>query len=209
MTITIPAGQDMMTPLGAYNFHVAFSLGLFGNVAAVSGEDQKLGHDKDAIIGGFSEVSGLEATMEPKTIRSGGDNYRVHQRVGQVSFATIVLKRGLVMSRHLWGWFSLFNGANHPASGENAANGNWNASSRADVSIVLLNQRTPVLGWKIERAMPVKFRVGDLNAASGEMAVEELHLAHEGFHVLTQADLGSAPAAPAPSPTPAPAGAVA
>ncbi|GAA4049546.1 phage tail protein [Parerythrobacter jejuensis] len=193
MTITVPAGQDMMTPLGAYNFHVSFELGLFENIAAVSGEDKKLGHDKEAIVGGFSDVSGLEASMEPKTFRSGGDNYRVHQRVGQVSFSPIVLKRGLVLSRHLWGWFSLFAGANHPANGDNAANGNWNASSRADVSIVLLQNRKPVVGWKVERAMPVKFRVGDLNASGGELAVEELHLAHEGFHVLAGDDL-SAPA---------------
>jgi hypothetical protein len=31
--------------------------------------------------------------------------------------------------------------------------------------------------------MPVKFRAGDLNARGTDVAIEELHLAHEGLHM--------------------------
>jgi phage tail-like protein len=40
------------------------------------------------------------------------------------------------------------------------------------------------LGWKLRNAMPVKFRVGDLNAKGSEVAIEELHLVHEGLDML-------------------------
>ena len=133
--------------------------------------------------------------MEPRAIRAGGENYRVYQRPGPVSFSTVTLKRGIVTSRHLWAWWSIF-------SGSDGLNGAWGSEGRADVNIFLIRPRpvspkpaaegeeqasTPpsreaVVGWRLTYAMPVKFRIGDLNAASDEIAVEELHLAHEGLH---------------------------
>ncbi len=47
--------------------------------------------DKPLCAGAFSECSGIEATMEPKTIKVGGQNYGEVQRFGRVSFATIIL----------------------------------------------------------------------------------------------------------------------
>src|SRR3982751_6445672 len=55
----------------------------------------------------FSECTGLEATMEPKVIKEGGRNYGAVQRVGLVTFATVVLKRGITTQRDLWKWFDL------------------------------------------------------------------------------------------------------
>lgn len=40
------------------------------------------------------------------------------------------------------------------------------------------------IGWRLRNAMPVKFRVGDLNAKGSEVAIEELHLVHEGLDML-------------------------
>lgn len=198
-------GQDNMVPLGAYNFHVAFSTNLFENVsvappapptpaeggtpgdtAAKEAPPAPPPYTRDAVIGGFSEVSGLEASMEPKAIRSGGDNYRVHQRVGATSFGTVTLKRGLVTSRHLWAWWSLFSGADHPerAPGGIAKNGQWAGTTRPDVSIMLVDNDVVMLGWRLERALPVKFRIGTLDAGGGELAIEELHLAHQGLHMM-------------------------
>ena len=39
------------------------------------------------------------------------------------------------------------------------------------------------IGWRLKNAMPVKFRVGDLNAKGSDVAVEELHLVHEGLEM--------------------------
>ena len=195
-------GQDHMSPLGAYAFHVAFSTDLFegvtvseaeppaepeeggeeGDAAAQSAPPAAPPHSADAIVGGFSQVSGLEASMEPKAVRSGGDNYRTHQLVGNVSFGTVTLKRGLVRSRHLWRWWSMFMGADQAVGSE--VNGHWTGDSRPDVSIMLVQNNVVAAGWKLEKVLPVKFRVGDLDATGGELAIEELHLAHQGLHML-------------------------
>lgn len=164
--------EDRSTPLPAFAFHVHFARhAADGAFPPIDGVDA-------AIAGGFSEITGLEATMEPKAIKAGGRNYGAVQRPGPVSFATVVMKRGVIVeSRHLWNWWSLFAGA------DGAANGGWAASSRCDVHIALIRAGAPVVGWMLENAMPVKFRAGDLNARGTDVAVEELHLVHEGLHM--------------------------
>lgn len=118
--------------------------------------------------GAFSEVTGLDATMEPKVIKEGGRNYGPAQRAGPVTFSTVVLKRGVTYSRDLWRWFELVQGGAY--------------AYRLDVVISVqdVNGRE-VLAWKLLRALPVKFKMSDLNAARSEVAVEEIHLAHEGL----------------------------
>ena len=88
---------DTRTPLGNFAFHVAFET----NGKAVPAEH----------FGAFSEISGLEATMEHKVIKEGGRNYGPAMRIGQVNFATVILKRGIVERDNLWNWWSLFTGA--------------------------------------------------------------------------------------------------
>ncbi len=169
--LAAPAAKEPETfqilPIAGFNFIVSFATADFEPMSNLPQE----------ITGGFSEISGLEATMEPKSIKSGGRNYGAVQRAGPVSFGTVVMKRGMIEARHLWAWWSLFAGADHND------NGNWQSSSRTDVSIALLRDGAPLISWTLEKAMPVKFRIGDLNAKSGEVAIEELHLVHEGLHM--------------------------
>ena len=186
MPISIPEGEDGSIPFAGFAFHVQFSpipAGGTGEVRPAQGsgngnsEFAPFTQLKQELAGGFSEVTGLEATMEPRAIKVGGRNYGPIQRAGQVSFATVVLKRGIIQSQHLWAWWSLFAGA------DRATNGGWAAGSRCDVAIALIRGRVAVLGWQLENAMPVKFKVGDLNARGTEVAIEELHLVHEGLHM--------------------------
>ncbi|MDF2235427.1 phage tail protein [Albimonas sp. CAU 1670] len=171
MPVIAPSGEDRSVPLHAFAFHVSFDLPAFARI------------DKP-LLGGFTDVTGLEASMEARAIPAGGRNYGPVQRAGPVTFSTVVLKRGVVESRHLWQWFAAFAGA-PPAPGASgdaaAANGAW--GMRGDVTVTMLRGAEPVFGWVLRRAMPVKFRAGDLNAQSGELAVEELHLAHEGLEM--------------------------
>lgn len=129
------------------------------------------GNPKDFLLcnGAFSECTGLEATMEPKVIKEGGRNYGVAQRTGPVTFGTVILKRGVTDASDLWKWFELVHSGGY--------------SYRLDVTVRLLDETftTEVFSWKLVRALPVKFKAGDLNAKGGEVLVEELHLAHEGL----------------------------
>jgi phage tail-like protein len=131
------------------------------------------GGQADLAGGAFAECSGLEATMEPKQIREGGLNYGVHVRSGPVTFATIVLRRGMTANNDLWKWFQLTTEAGA-------------FTYRMDVEITHLDlEGNSLRRWQIARALPVKFKSSDLNARSGELAIEELHLVHEGLTLLT------------------------
>jgi phage tail-like protein len=177
MPMPPPEGEDPFTPLPGFNFHVHFIQRQPDVGPPSDAKFTPMANIKTGVTGAFSEISGLEATMEPKVIKEGGRNYGAVQRVGPVTFATVVLKRGIILQRHLWNWWALFAGA------DGATNGGWGGGSRADVMIALIKDGKPVLGWKLVNAMPVKFRASDLNARGTEVAIEELHLAHEGLNM--------------------------
>lgn len=122
--------------------------------------------------GAFSECTGLEATMEPKVIKEGGRNYGAAQRAGQVTFATVILKRGMTTNRDLWRWFEMVN----PDA----------AYSYRLAAYITLNDTAGEMAmtWKLVNAMPIKFKAADMNAKATEVGVEELHLAHEGIELV-------------------------
>lgn len=152
-------GQPSSAPLIPFRFHVRFRQ---------SGAGAGQGNEVNMCKGAFAECTGLEATMEPKVIRSGGVNHGAFQRAGQVTHATVILKRGMTDNRHLWKWFAMFSGGDH--------------ATRMDVDIDMLDGAgQKVVTWSLARCMPVKFKAADLNARATEVAVEELHLAHEGL----------------------------
>jgi phage tail-like protein len=131
------------------------------------------GSDVEICSGAFSECTGLEATMEAKVIKEGGRNYGPAQRAGQVSFGTVILKRGITSTRHLWQWFEFLNKSGHYAH-------------RMTVKITLLDaNQSPLIRWQLDRAMPTKLKMPDLNGKSNDIGIEELHLVHEGFSILS------------------------
>jgi len=165
--------MEAMSPIIAFRFHVAFSEQPLASGGA--------GQSVPMCSGAFSECSGLEATMEPKVIKEGGRNYGDAQRVGKVTFSTVVLKRGLTSNRDLWRWFELVN--------PRAA-----SSYRLGAVITVLGPEggTVQWAWELRRCLPVKFKAPDLSAQSAQVAIEELHLAHEGL-VLLDASSGLTP----------------
>ncbi|MGB8818838.1 MAG: phage tail protein [Rhizobiaceae bacterium] len=122
--------------------------------------------------GAFSEVSGLEATMEPKAIREGGRYNGEVQRAGQITYATVILKRGLTPTSHLWNWFKLL------------ANGHTAVRMRAE--LVQLRPtasggREVALRWVMQNALPTKFKAATYTSTAAEVGIEELHFVHEGL----------------------------
>jgi phage tail-like protein len=78
----------------------------------------------------------------------------------------------MTLNRDLWDWFqeATLRGA---------------LTHRLDVTIRHLDfdGRTVVRSWQLDRALPVKFKSADLQARSSEIAIEELHLVHEGLRL--------------------------
>lgn len=158
--VNIPENQ--LDPLHVFRFRVDFE------------KDPFTGDDRRAVpvcSGSFSECTGLEATMEPKVIKEGGRNYGVVQRSGPVTFATVVLKRGMTKTRDLYKWFEMV--------------GKGAYSYRLAATVTMFDTAGKgVLAWRLEKALPLKFKAADLNAKGTEIGIEELHLAHEGLSLL-------------------------
>ena len=56
------------------------------------------------------------------------------------------------------------------------------AGPRKDVRIELHDgERRLTVAWVLKRALPVKFEAPDLNAASNDVAIEQLTLTYEGL----------------------------
>lgn len=147
----------------AFRFHVDF--------LTASLQSQSSSEQVSVCHGAFSECTGLEATMEPKVIKQGGDNYGAPQRAGTIAFATVVLKRGMTTNQDLWKWFNAVTTGGY--------------SYRLTVIINVFDIKGhAVLAWQLERAMPIKFKAADLNSKATEVGIEELHLVHEGLTVV-------------------------
>jgi len=127
------------------------------------------------ITGSFSECTGLEGTMEQKVIKVGGRNYGAVQRPGQVTFATVILKRGISPDAELAKWFYKI------ASGHYAERANVQITLRGPPEAKGGTTPRNVLTYSLRNALPVKFKAADFNARATDVGIEELHLVHEGL----------------------------
>jgi phage tail-like protein len=116
----------------------------------------------------FSEVSGLEATIDVIEYRAGDDKLYTERKLpGLHKYTNITLKRGFTQDTSLWNWIN------------NAMTGNL---TRANMAIILLDQTdNPVMTWNVRNAWPCKWTGPVLSAKCGEVAIETLEITHEGL----------------------------
>jgi phage tail-like protein len=119
------------------------------------------------IVGGFSEVSGLQAETETEEIREGGVNDYVHKLPKITKYPNITLKRGITDSDALWNWH------------QDVVNG---IIIRKSGFIILLDgEGNEKWRWSFERAYPVQWTGPELRADSNTVAVESIELAYSSF----------------------------
>ena len=130
-----------------------------------------------AILGSFSEVTGLNAGMETEEYREGGYNTAPRKFVKWGKYPNVVLKRGVTPNSDIWDWYytTLY--------------GNQNPTRKN--GIITLNDRGggPVAVWFVRNALPETLQGPQLNGKSNEVAIEALELVHEGFYRLGPAML--------------------
>ena len=148
-------------PLGTFNFYIT----LIDN-SSVAGTliSAAIGY----FMAGFSECSGLDATVEIMDYREGGLNTYVHRFATRAIYSNLVLKRGLItLGDDLWNWhYSWVQGI----------------GQRKDGLIFLLDDsRAPAKVWRFKSGIPTKWVGPALNAAQSTVAVESLEIAHEGL----------------------------
>lgn len=119
------------------------------------------------VVGGFSEVSGLQAETEVEDYREGGVNDFVHKLPKGTKYPNLVLKRGVTDSDVLWEWH------------QDVVNGRIRRKSG---SIVLLDgEGNETWRWGFMDAYPTKWTGPDLAGNSANVAVEAIELAHHGI----------------------------
>jgi phage tail-like protein len=142
--------------------------------------------------GGFQECSGLDLEADIREYLEGGRNDSVIRRVGRVKLQPIVLKRGMFAPS-----------AAHPAgSSGSGPNGDrvipdlwlWLQDMvRGQLPVRRFDGVVNVRGpsgdqpratWRFVRGLPLKLVGPALNAKTGELAIEEMHVAHEGLWLV-------------------------
>jgi phage tail-like protein len=121
----------------------------------------------DGIVrAGFSEVSGLDATIDVVEYREGGENTTPRKLPGQTNYSNITLRWGMTGDTSLYDWH------------RTTVQGNI---ERRSGSIIVLNRLgEEVARWNFYQAWPTRYKAPDLNATGSESAVEEVELVHEG-----------------------------
>ena len=120
------------------------------------------------IVGGFSEVSGLQVEVQTEDYREGGVNEYIHKLAGPARYnSNLILKRGITDSATLWEW---------------QMDVVYGIVERKDVTVILQDAaQNEKWRWIFYEAYPVKWSGPDMRAASPEVALETLELAHKGF----------------------------
>ncbi len=130
--------------------------------------------------GAFQECAGLEIEMDIQEYQEGGRNNGTVRRVGRAKYQPVVLKRGMFYSKdgagtanpELWHWM------------QRILNGERPVARYDGIVHVMAPDNSLRATWMFDRGLPAKIRGPELNAKTGEIAIEELTIAHEGLRLL-------------------------
>ncbi len=151
---------DRTAPYPAYNYLV----------------DLKGPRDPEKPLGGFSDVAGLKTEIHISEYRDGNDKHpHVHKYPGAHTVGDVSLKRGVVDSTDLWAWITQAR--------------TTGVAAQRDVTITLRDEaNNPVQMWKLFSVVPKTYTGPTLaGKGAGDVAIEELVLAAEGFEIVPPA----------------------
>ena len=152
--------MDIPYPLPSFYFTLA--------IAGAGGGAQ----DQSSLDTSFSEITGLEASIELEDVREGGQARYVHRLPTGTKYGPLVLKRGVIESQsYLAKWAAQTIGMDFYAP----------IKTHTLVIMLLGPDNQPRFSWNVSRAWPVRWDWGSLNASRGEVMVETLEFAHSGI----------------------------
>ena len=124
------------------------------------------------IVAGFSEVSGLQQTIDVEEYEEGGESM-IHYLPKTIKHTNLILKKGLVLDSDLRNWYEQAMKAVVYKSGpiplKNIKLSIWN--ERQEEAVV----------YTFDDAYPVKWIGPTLNAKGNSIAVESLEIVHRGL----------------------------
>ncbi len=132
----------------------------------------KLGDDWDetALLGGFSDVSGIGTEMTIAEYRNGNEAENHVRKVSGIhKVSDVTLKRGIVNSKDLWDWIE-------------DVRKNGPGAQRIATITMRDEAGNDVQTWKLRGTVPMKYTGPTLAAkGGGDVAMEELVLSAEGM----------------------------
>lgn len=145
---------------------------------------------------GFSRVSGLNDETEIVEYREGIDGATMRKLPGLTTYEDIVLERGKSSHDDFQIWRNMVH--------EVEERGLPDSSFRRQMTIQLLDRTGQVAKqWVVKNAWPTKIEHADLDAASSDVLLETLTVAHEGLKAVKPGagtSIGTTPAAPVTAP---------
>ena len=124
----------------------------------------------DVALGGFSECTGLEMSLQVEEYKEGGRNSEVLKFPTRLTWSNITLKKGIGASTALWDWQYGF------ATG--------NGRRRDGIIMLLTDLQVPNNVWYFRRGLPVKYAGPALNATQNNVAIESIEITHEGIYQI-------------------------
>lgn len=117
--------------------------------------------------GGFSEVTGFDATFDVVEYREGDYEITPMKLPGLMKYGNITLKQGVADNTVIYDWLI------------RTYNGDIELKT---ITITLVKEDgSDGPQWQVINAWPVKYTAPDFNATSSEVAFESIELAHEGL----------------------------
>jgi phage tail-like protein len=138
----------------------------------------KLDGSQEPVDAYFMECKGLKRNqaaidvceVSPRQWGKAKSGHLSHTKLpGNVKTSNLTLRRGMTQSNTLWNWF------------EAVQEGNW-AKQLRDGSLTIYDQVGNAQAFfQFGGAWPLSYMVSDLNAGTGDLAIEEMELAIETF----------------------------
>jgi len=155
------ADGQRLDPYRAYNFRVLVGSKVSAEIA-------------------FSKVTGLEAEVDQTEYREGTDTATLRKLPGLVKYPNIVLERGITDSPELVQWFQEIVKLTEEAALPR------DDAFRTDMTIQLLNRNLEIVReWVATAAWPCKMSVGDFDAGSSDVVIEQMEICHEGLSLVS------------------------
>src|SRR6185312_5133855 len=119
-------------------------------------------------IGMYTQVQGLNGTVDVMEYPEGGRNDFVHKLPTRIKWGNITLKRGLTKEANLLAWFQ-------------------STGTDPDINAVSLtaydSEGNPLKTYALTNAFPVKWTGPDVNASGTDAMTESLEIAHHGIEM--------------------------
>jgi phage tail-like protein len=192
--MSIPGAR--LDPFPAYNFYIY----LIDHSGALGGIETVLNIAINLFAsGGFTECSGLEATLQVEEYSEGGENSFIHKFPSRMTYPNIILKRGVGFSEDLWNWhfdyvrgkgkrrdglIILPSGAAFPGAYDLANRATGGRGNLAEV----LGSAIPQTGakiWRFKKGLPLRWTGPTFNATQSAVAVESMEIAHQGLDLIS------------------------